>query len=459
MYLCIRNPGVADPRGFTLLGVSTTRDSGHEGTIGQFGSGSKLSISLLLRHEIYPIITCGRLKLSFYLKEEVVKGQTFRRVCVRYSGTDLDGVARNYTEETGFTLGWGSLDWDDLRMAGREILSNAIDSSLIAGASHQAVKIEEVETVRARDGYTQVFLPLTDEVRQMRAFFPQQFLHLQNQDFLNRRCLLKDHPDPLVRVYKKGVLAWQDNEPSVFHYNLADLRLDESRNASEWDVRHAVATAIRKESAETLSVLLRSIIDDHQLWEATLDSYYLCRDDSNEETRQTFQTAWKMAAGPNAVATHGDFLGDFVRNKGYYPVQVPKSWRETLHRYGVPCDLTVLSMNEQKGNMVGEPTQEMVDIVHQVWDLLSEHDLTNGKDCPKVQSFTSLMEGGSQTHGYYIPDGDVVYLHSSLGGEMLFKVALEEVAHYVTGAGDASRDLQDFLFRLIAKLAYTSVVA
>ena len=38
MYLMIRNPGVADPRGFTLLGVSTTRSAGQTGTIGQFGS-------------------------------------------------------------------------------------------------------------------------------------------------------------------------------------------------------------------------------------------------------------------------------------------------------------------------------------------------------------------------------------------------------------------------------------
>ena len=48
-YLVIQNPGVAPIEGFTLLGVSTTRDCGVEGTIGQFGSGNKHAINVLLR--------------------------------------------------------------------------------------------------------------------------------------------------------------------------------------------------------------------------------------------------------------------------------------------------------------------------------------------------------------------------------------------------------------------------
>ena len=45
--------------------------------------------------------------------------------------------------------------------------------------------------------------------------------------------------------------------------------------------------------------------------------------------------------------------------------------------------------------------------------------------------------------------------HTDLGvgqSHMLLQVALEEVVHHVTGAGDMSRDLQDFLFRLVVKM-------
>ena len=47
MFLRIQNPGVAPVEGFTLLGVSTTRDCGVEGAIGQFGSGNKHAINVL----------------------------------------------------------------------------------------------------------------------------------------------------------------------------------------------------------------------------------------------------------------------------------------------------------------------------------------------------------------------------------------------------------------------------
>jgi hypothetical protein len=49
MFLCVQNFGVAPIEGYLLLGVSTTRDCGVSGTIGQFGSGAKHAINTLLR--------------------------------------------------------------------------------------------------------------------------------------------------------------------------------------------------------------------------------------------------------------------------------------------------------------------------------------------------------------------------------------------------------------------------
>ncbi len=68
MYLMIRNPGVADHRSFTLIGASGTRFSNRPGTIGQFGSGSKLSIALLLRMGIRPVVCASNLKMEFFSK-------------------------------------------------------------------------------------------------------------------------------------------------------------------------------------------------------------------------------------------------------------------------------------------------------------------------------------------------------------------------------------------------------
>ena len=143
-YLAIRNPGVADYSGLTLLGVSTTRNSGCSGTIGTFGSGSKLSIALLLRYGIEPIICCGKLKMRFFTRSQIVKMQVFNRVCVEFSGTDLDGRSKTSTEDLGFVLEWGTADWTKPEMALREFISNAIDGSIVAGESYKSVNFEIV---------------------------------------------------------------------------------------------------------------------------------------------------------------------------------------------------------------------------------------------------------------------------------------------------------------------------
>ena len=49
-FLKIENVGACPPEGFTVLGVSLADTSEHEGVIGQFGSGNKHGVAVLLRH-------------------------------------------------------------------------------------------------------------------------------------------------------------------------------------------------------------------------------------------------------------------------------------------------------------------------------------------------------------------------------------------------------------------------
>ena len=91
--------------------------------------------------------------------------------------------------------------------------------------------------------------------------------------------------------------------------------------------------------------------------------------------------------------------------------------------------------------------------------------LGNGKDKPPVKCFTSILDAGVMLNGYY-RDG-VVYINADLApagssgiGQLsnrLLKVALEEIAHYVTGATDNSRDFQDYLLDLAVKISRVPV--
>jgi hypothetical protein len=205
---------------------------------------------------------------------------------------------------------------------------------------------------------------------------------------------------------------------------------------------------------------LRGVHKDGKIWEAKFDADCLKSSvyepaEIDEKRKCNFKEAWTKAFGPKAVATIGNVaLDSFVAEKGYTPIGMPEGWKKALEGYDVPSDSKVLSASELTGKEVSEATPEMNACTKKVWGVFETFKLTNGKHMPKTKKFIEVMDGGSQTHGYYVPGEDIIYLHENLGGKMMFKVALEEITHYTTGSDDKSRDIQDFLFNLITEIAF-----
>jgi hypothetical protein len=111
--------------------------------------------------------------------------------------------------------------------------------------------------------------------------------------------------------------------------------------------------------------------------------------------------------------------------------------------------------NEVNSAETFPPSGNVVGVLNVIWDLIEKHGLTAGKSIPAAKLFTPIMKGGSQKLGQY--KNNTVYIHTDMAedrGPMLLQTMLEEVVHHVTGAGDGSRDLQDFLFRLVVSLAF-----
>ncbi len=161
MFLCIQNPGVAPVEGFTLLGVSTTRDCGVEGAIGQFGSGNKHAINVLLRAGLKVFVYCGKTRLDFQTRDDEIDDGLIRkpvkRVVCKLGGTSTRTI------DLGWVLDFGAIDWTDLGMALREFVSNAIDRTVreengefIPAMLDERLSIKTVddERVKAKDGYT-----------------------------------------------------------------------------------------------------------------------------------------------------------------------------------------------------------------------------------------------------------------------------------------------------------------
>lgn len=80
-YLKIENPGVCPVEGFLLLGATSKRlaDNDSPYTIGQFASGNKHAVNVLLRAKLYPVVFCGNHKLEFGTKPgrmKALEGET-----------------------------------------------------------------------------------------------------------------------------------------------------------------------------------------------------------------------------------------------------------------------------------------------------------------------------------------------------------------------------------------------
>ncbi|CAN5536398.1 hypothetical protein BH11PLA2_BH11PLA2_16270 [soil metagenome] len=481
-FLKIENIGVCPPEGFTVLGVSLADTSSNEGVIGQFGSGNKHGVAVCLRAGLAPIVFAGTLKMEFSTKSQTVSdglaSKDFGLVVVKYGGIDpITGASRSSTEDLGFVLDYGKQDWQEVALALREFVSNAIDRSIRERGDWSGVKIEIVDEsqVRAKRDHTRVFVPMDSAVLEFFNSLGKWFLHFSEPDSLNKAILPKKNRNLGDRkaavIYRRGVRVREfesSDTESLFDYNLNDLTIDEARKASDWDVKHHCGKALAGADRDILASLFDRLVNsDRGVWEFGFDTYSLqpaCRDSIEEESRKqrAWQEAFSMIAGDDAVLT-GEASVDQLGRKGYKAIKAPDNLVRAAEQYGVQTPGRVLSADELSGREISDATPDAQAAVDYLWELLEELGLTNGKEKPPVRCFTSILDGGVMLNGYY--RNGTVYIHEDLGGtasivvgrdgltDRLLKVALEELSHFVTQATDNSRDFQNYLLDVAVKLA------
>lgn len=221
-YLCIKNVGVCDYRLFTLLGASTAR--GEESKIGQFGSGAKHGALVLLRQGITPVVMLGKDELTYYTVDIELQGKPQKQLGVSFRGEKA---------LQSMVLDFGAMDWQNPHMALREYISNAID----AGGWEVTLQ----DTVEGVDGETRVYVPLNADILEYYNNLSRYFLHVAGLEECRE---ISNITSEKCRVYRKGVLVGELRQPSVFHYNLPDVPLDESRNIKTYEAAYAICRHI-----------------------------------------------------------------------------------------------------------------------------------------------------------------------------------------------------------------------
>lgn len=426
MYLLIQNNGVAPLEGFTVLGVSTSR--GNSEKIGQFGSGLKHGINLLMRNGINPIIYLGEDELKFYPKVKFMGEKQYNRICYSFRGEE---------HETGFALEFGEIDWDSTEMVLREIISNAIDAS---GKENVVIDTVSESGVRGHEDFTSIYIPLTQDIQKYYLNLSNKFLHFVNRE--HEKILTKDKPNDPISIYRKGVFVRNVehiHNRSVFNYNFDDSsKIDESRNMQDGSC------------AVYAAGLLARDIDNYAKYFEDLSNHYTPAWEDDFVywlfDRNKAKEAWEKAHG-NAIACPRLelSLGERAQSKGFNVVYVrsasnlPKS---------IPTVFDNLNKIEKSGYTINDPTMEMVKNLNKVWRKIETVGLTNEKPKPKIFSFTGVSTNGSTLRGYQ--DGDSIYINVDDQGS--HQTILEECAHYITGASDMSRDFQEFAFNFACRL-------
>jgi hypothetical protein len=464
-YLKIENPGVCPVEAFTVLGASLADTCDKPDIvkllIGQFGSGIKQSIALLLREQLNPYVFLSSLKLEFFVKEKVVKDELsekkVERICVNYSGKDENGKNKKSTEELTITTDFGRIIWDNVSMALREFVSNSIDFCLRKDGNWNNVNIEIVDEsqVRAKSGYTRIFIPINREVEKFYFNLGKWFLHFSEPEKVLESVLLKnnrnmdDNEKPCI--YRRGVFVRtfeHGDKKSLFDYNLNSANLDEARKMGDWDAQYYSARALATCKDDKILAKYFYILDSNEFvnyWEYDFDSYGMGYITNNKEM---WETIFKRINGDRILCTPDK--KERVERKGYQTYLVTQQIFDILAKTGIKTYVDVLTKNEAEGITILPPTDEMVSVCTGVWKFLERNHLTMNKEKCPIHSFVGIVDGGSDLRGFYRDDN--IYIKHTESGPELFKIVIEEITHYISGAVDGSIDMQHYLLDIIYAL-------
>jgi hypothetical protein len=488
-YLKIENPGVCPPEGFTLLGASTKRNSNY---IGRFGSGNKHAINTCLRAGLNPVIFCSNLKLEFGTRSQDVSDHSFNRVFVKYQGKDEDGKNRSYSEDLGYVLEYGVDDWQGVYLGLREFVSNSIDESsrfevsnflskLIVNNVPQheidqrlkerqlsatdwdkvVVELVNENQVRAKSGCTRVFIPVNDDVLNFKNNLGKWFLHFNEPHLLNKSIFTKNNRNISEKksavIFRRGVRVREFehlNLPSLFDYNIESLRLDESRQVNDWSVKDAAAKEIATTSDPVIiSRFVQSIVSKEISWELTFDGCSLAN--SNGKNQKIWENCFLDIAGEESVVVHAGNAYEKINleKKGYNPIEIPYSYMELFREFKIPTPEKLLSTDDLQGRKITDPTPDALAAFDYIWDQIVRLNMHEGKEKPSIHGYDYILNSGSMVNGFYRDSS--IYINNSMGGSsstLMLKVVTEEIAHYVTGSLDCTRDFQDYAFNLFATL-------
>lgn len=355
-YVIIQNDGELDLRFLELLGAST-KDG--ETQIGMFGTGLKYGLALALRKKMNVTVFSGRQMIEFSRMSEKIRGTNFHRIA--YS---INGKRRR---KTSMTTLLGQSDWHDEWMFLREVIANAFDEG---GFRIETLEVDDDSPVGI-PGTTRVYLSITPRIREI----------LDNMEhYIRRHGALEENDygklfEPLGdkgRVYKRGIFVKELEKPSLYDYDLTNLRLTESRSADSWDIRREVRETLTGSSVESrrkvLSGIEKAKKKDEPLFESDIEFY-----DWDAQAQRSWSEAFNEEYGEEAVLCEGSqTVVDSLEGLGKKAVTLPEKVAQVLRKgKKVLTERDVVGNGATEGFVYRDPTEYEAQVLSRGCEVMS----------------------------------------------------------------------------------------
>lgn len=419
-YLEIKSFGHIDVEAFTLIGASTKRND--ESLIGFYGSGNKHAVATLLNKGIDFKVFSGENEIKFSTQPKEFRGKNFDVILVN-------------GQETSLTVTMGGNDWDSAFAPIREIYSNAMDEDKDA-------TLKAVSEVTPEHGYTKFFIEMTKDVKH---FYDNVHLYFCNH---NPKVLYSDVYNSIfsntdsgnIRVFRRGILShFDDKKKSLFHYNLHDIDINESRVIKYiWQIENKIAKVLKPITDE-------SVINQLLLGLHGGNAGYL-EHSAEWECYADFSDAWGKVCMEKKFAPV-EFLNMFndkdLNGRLQLPMKMLKALKQKFE------DIDVLGLNSKTDISFVEivPNEILINKVLDALELLKstnyKYRFGNDLNIKYVKFFDS--------HTLGLAENDTIFLSGKLDTysvDEVAKIIIEENEHNLTGFNDETREFQNHLFNL-----------
>lgn len=419
-YLKIQSKGEIEVEAFTLIGASSKRND--ETKIGYFGSGLKYSIASMLRNNIDFKIFKGENEIKFSVVDKDFRNDVYKAICV-------NGI------ETSMTTTMGGSDWDIPFAPFREIYSNALDED-------ENVVLNKVSSIFSESGTTSIFIECTEAVSDFYSNFHEYFCD-KNPNVLSVTKSGTIYPETTngkLKLFRKGILCYDNEQKSVFSYNSQHFDINESRVLkNEYSAKIYVAQTLKlTKNKEVIKTLINSLQGGNAgCYEHTVPYH----------THECFSEEWfEVCDGKKFVPAEIVMFCKPSQLQGR--IVLPKNLLQPLYRQFDTLDVFGLSEKTGEADYIidNEPNEILTD---KVIDALAVLNNTRYKSRLvnidiAYANFIDNQVLGQAVNGKIILstkliDDDVPYIA---------KIIIEENEHNKSGFSDETRDFQNHLFKI-----------